>query len=184
MAYCAPIEDIVIKPISVNGYADDHSLHRTFNPNDIQDESQCVTDLQVSVQEIVRWMTSMRLKLNCDKTELILLGSRQHLLKCKTKEIELDGNLIHMSQYVRYLGGGLDSTLSFKKHINTVAGKVMQNFFRIRGIRKYLNKDACQTLLLGLCLSHLDYTNAILYGLPEVDINKPGHPDHVCQTGT
>ena len=77
-----------------------------------------------------------------------------------------------MSQYVRYLGGGLDSTLSFKKHINTLAGKAMANFFGIRGIRKYLNRDACQTLLLGLCISHLDYVNAVLYGLAEVDINK------------
>ena len=172
VAYCAPIEDIVKEPVSINGYADDHSLRHTFNPNSSVDESQCVRDLQISVQDIAKWMTSMQLKLNCDKTELILFGSRQQLLKCKTREMELDGNLISMSQYVRYLGGGLDSTLSFKKHINKAAGVAMANFFRIRGIRKYLNRDACQTLLLGLCISHLDYANAILYGLPDVDINK------------
>ena len=172
VAYCAPIEDIVKEPVSINGYADDHSLRHTFNPNSRADESQCVRDLQISVQDIAKWMTSMRLKLNCDKTELILFGSRQQLLKYKTGEIELDGNLILMSQYVRYLGGGLDSTLSFKKHINNAAGVAMANFFRIRGIRKYLNRDACKTLLLGLCISHLDYANAILYGLPDVDINK------------
>ena len=90
-------------------------------------------------------MTSMQLKLNCDKTELILLISRQQLLKCKTREIELDGNLIQMSQYVKYLGGGLDSTLSFKKHINITAGKVMANFFSVRGIRKYLKRCMLNT---------------------------------------
>ena len=56
----------------------------------------------------------------------------------------------------------------------------MANFFRIRGIRKYLNRDACQTLLLGLCISHLDYANAILYGLPDVDINKLQHIQTMC----
>ena len=166
VAYCAPIEDIVKEPVSISGYADDHSLHRTFNPNSSVDESQCVRDLQISVQDIAKWMTSMRLKLNYDKTELILFGSRQQLLKCKTKEMELDGNPIPMSQYVKYLGGGPDSTLSFKKHINKAAGMAMANFFRIRGIRKYLNRDACQTLLLGLCISHLDYANAILMASP------------------
>ena len=172
VAYRAPIEDIVKEPVSINGYADDHSLHHTFNPNSRADESQYVRDLQISVQDIAKWMTSVRLKLNCDKTELILFGSRQQLLKYKTGEIDLDGNLILTSQYVRYLGGGLDSTLSFKKHISNAAGVAMANFFRIRGIRKYLNRDACKTLLLGLCISHLDYANAILYGLPDVDINK------------
>ena len=122
----------------------------------------------------------MRLRLNCDKTELILFGSRQQLLKCKTSEIELDGNPISTSQYVRYLGGDLDSTLSFKKHINNAAGVAMANFFRIRGIRKYLNRDACQTFLLGLCISHLDYANAILYGLPDVDINKLQRIQTMC----
>ena len=180
VACCAPIEDIVKEPVSINGYADDHSLRCTFNPNSRADESQCVRDLQISVQDIAKWMTSMQLKLNCDKTELILFGSRQQLLKCKTGEIELDGNLISTSQYVRYLGGGLDSTLSFKKHINNAAAVAMANFFRIRGIRKYLNRDACQTLLLGLCISHLDYANAILYGLPDVDINKLQRIQTMC----
>ena len=180
VAYCAPIEDIVKEPVSINGYADDHSLRPTFNPNSRADESQCVKDLQISVQDIANWMTSMRLKLNFDKTELILFGSRQQLLKCKTSEIELDGYPISLSQYVKYLGGGLDSTLSFKKHIGNVTGKAMANFFRIRGIRKYLNKDACQTLLLGLCISHLDYANAILYGLPDVDIDKLQRIQTMC----
>ena len=110
VAYCAPIEDIVKEPVSINGYADDHSLCRTFNPNSRADESQCVKDFQISVQDIAEWMTSMRLKLNCDKTELILFGSGQQLLKCKTSEIELNGYPISVSQYVKYLGGGLDST--------------------------------------------------------------------------
>ena len=100
VAYCAPIEDIVKEPVSISSYADDHSLHHTFNPNSSVDESQCVGDLQISVQDIANWMTSMRLKLNCDKTELILFGYRQQLLKCKTGEMELDGNLIPISQYV------------------------------------------------------------------------------------
>ena len=50
VAYCTPIEDIVIDPVLVNSYADHHSLCRTFNPNNSQDESQCVTDLQISVR--------------------------------------------------------------------------------------------------------------------------------------
>ena len=122
----------------------------------------------------------MRLKLNCDKTELISFGSRQQLAKCKTKSIKLDSNLIEMSTCVKYLGGGLDARLSFKQHIAMVTNKAMGNFFRIRGIRKYLNQNACETLLPGLVISHPDYSNAILYGLPEVDINKMQRIQNMC----
>ena len=122
----------------------------------------------------------MRLKLNCDKTELISFGSWQQLSKCSTTQMDLDGNLIPMSRYVKYLGGGLDATLNFKKHIGTVTGKAMANFFKIRGIRQFLNKEACQTLLLGLCISHLDYSNAMLYGVPEVDINCMQRVQNMC----
>ena len=48
----------------------------------------------------------------------------------------------------------------------------MVNLVKICNIRKYLTEDATKTLLVGLVLSHLDYANAILAGLPECDINK------------
>ena len=67
-----------------------------------------VSDLQLSVTNIADWITSMQLKLNCDKMELIMFGSRQQLLKCKTSSMNLDGNLIEMSKYVKYIRGGLD----------------------------------------------------------------------------
>ena len=118
VAYFSPIKEIINKSIQINGYTDNHSLHHKFNTNSSHEEIDTVVDLQLSVKNIANWMTSMRLKLNCDKTELILFRSRQQLFKCKTKEIELDGNLIQLSDQVKYLGGGLDSTL--KKHVSTV----------------------------------------------------------------
>lgn len=39
-------------------------------------------------------------------------------------------------------------------------------------IRQYLTIDAAKTLSLGLVMSHLDCTNSILAGLPDVEINK------------
>ena len=46
----------------------------------------------------------------------------------------------------------------------------MANFVRICNICQYLTKDACTTLVLGLCISHLDYANALYYGLPDKTI--------------
>ena len=48
----------------------------------------------------------------------------------------------------------------------------MLNFYKIISIRQILSTDACVTLALGLILSHLDYSNAILTGLPNIDLHK------------
>ena len=37
----------------------------------------------------------------------------------------------------------------------------------ICNIQKFLTQDACTTLVLGLCISHLDYATTLFYGLPD-----------------
>ena len=55
-----------------------------------------------------------------------------------------------------------------------------EELFKIRSIRQFLNKDVCETLALGLCISHLDYSNAMLHGLPEFTISKLQRIQAMC----
>ena len=48
----------------------------------------------------------------------------------------------------------------------------MLNFYKIKSIRHMLSTEPCMTLALGLILSHLDYANAILTGLPNINLHK------------
>ena len=48
----------------------------------------------------------------------------------------------------------------------------MGNLMKIKSIRKFLNRNACENVITGLCLSHLDYFNAILNGLLDCSIKK------------
>ena len=68
---------------------------------------------------------------------------------------------------VKYLGGILDRELNFNKDITMKIRKAISNFVHIKSIQKYLTKQACTTLVLSLCISHLDYSNVLLYGLPK-----------------
>ena len=45
---------------------------------------------------------------------------------------------------------------------------------------KSLTKDAANTLALGLVISHLDYCNAILVGLPDTDISCLQRIQNIC----
>ena len=48
----------------------------------------------------------------------------------------------------------------------------MYNLLRIKHIRRHLTQEAAQILVSGLVMSHLDYANSLLYGLPDCDIDK------------
>ena len=100
-------------------------------------------------------MDEMRLKLNPEKMELILFGNQKQMDKCSTQDLLPD------SQYVKYLGGGLDRNLNFKQHVGHACQKAMGNFFKIHSIRQYLNREACEIMTFGSYINHLDYSNTI-----------------------
>ena len=59
----------------------------------------------------------MHLNLNSDKTEFIMFGSRQMLKHGNTSHPDFDSSLIQQSKLVKYLGGHLDSSLTFEEHV-------------------------------------------------------------------
>ena len=100
--------------------------------------------------------------------EYITFGSKAQLWKIPKKPLTTGNHTIQMSSDVKYLGGTLDSQLSFNKDITMKIQKVMSNFTCIKAIQKYLTKQACTTLVLSFCITHLDYGNVLLYGLPKI----------------
>ena len=67
---------------------------------------------------------------------------------------------------VCYLAGYLNSTLSFTDHVRTNCKAALINIIQIRNIRKYVTRDKMHTLIKTLVISHLDYSNPILAGIP------------------
>ena len=56
----------------------------------------------------------------------------------------------------------------------------MINLQRIRNIRRYLSMEACKVLVLGLVMSHIDYSNSILYGISNQEIQKMQRIQNIC----
>ena len=57
-------------------YADDNQLYISFKPGSSASELEAVTTLQDCILHIKTWMTADKLRLNDDKTELIVTGTR------------------------------------------------------------------------------------------------------------
>ena len=79
---------------------------------------------------------------------------------------------IMKSSVVRNLGSYIDEELSMNSHINKVCNASFYYLHNIRRIRKHLSRDSSETLLHAFVSSRLDYCNSLLYGLPQVQIDK------------
>ena len=95
--YCSSIDQIVQKDITLNGFADDHSLRKSFLASDRIQEQQAKLKMEHTFNNIKEWMDSMHLKLNSEKTEYIIINKlfslRVNFLKDKKFSAEQDSNL-------------------------------------------------------------------------------------------
>ena len=110
--------------------------------------------------------------MNNAKTEFILYGSQPQLDKCATDEILIVDSIIKRSETVRQLRAFLDKNLNFKHHITTKCNNAMKSIAKIKNIRKYLTQSAAEILVLSTVVSHLNYCNSILAGLPNSEIQR------------
>ena len=156
---------------SIYGFADDHALRAVFTSGN-ENESRNIREMENTMDDVKEWMDLNRLKMNCSKTEFILMGSRQQLKKSETDSINICGNTITASPLVKYLGTYLDQTLSLKSHITKKCKAAMFNLLRIKNVRHLFDLESVTTMILSLVISHLDYANAVMVGLPTTDLKK------------
>ena len=134
-AYCSTMHEVGQKPISLYGFADDHTLRDQFKANDRDDEIASIGRLENSADDLKTWMDENRLRLNSDKTEFIMFGSKVQLLKCNTTSLSVNGSVIPKSDIIRQLGAWLDSNLNFKHHIVVKCRSAMLNLQCIKLVR-------------------------------------------------
>ena len=118
---------------------------------------------------VKQWMCSNQLKMNDTKTEFISFGTRQQLAKFSLSEINVGSEQVSSSSEVKYLGIWLDRELSLEKHISEKCKTASHSLYNIRKMRNYLDFNSIQTIIKALVISHLDYGNALFYGLLKKD---------------
>ncbi|CAJ0931707.1 unnamed protein product [Ranitomeya imitator] len=142
-------------------YADDTQLYTSspdLTPALLENTSDCLT----AVSSI---MSSLYLKLNLSKTELLVFSPSTNL-PLPDIAISVCGSTITPKQHARCLGVILDSDLSFTPHIRSLARSSYLHLKNISRIRPFLTFDSAKTLTVSLIHSRLDYCNSLLIGLP------------------
>ena len=113
-----------------------------------------------------------KLMLNDEKTEFILIGTRQQLVKVDIDSLCVCHTAILPSSEVRNLAGWFANQLKMVTQINQTCKAAFFHIFNIRRIRKFRSFNTVQTLVNAFVISRLDYCNNIFFGLPNTELQN------------
>ena len=155
-------------------YADNTQLYIAFKTSSVSDMNQSKTKLINCVRDIDAWMLSNKLKLNRDKSEVLVISPiyRPHPI---LSSVDICNETVLSSTSAHNIGVIVDQSLAMKPHVNAVCKSSFSHLRNIGFIRKYLTPNSAKIIVQALIVSKLDYCNSQLYGLPSYLIQKLHH---------
>ena len=113
------------------------------------------------LEDVKRWLCTNNLKLNPDKTEFIVFGSKsQHEKLNQSFPVNILGNLISLIDAVRNLGVWFDSDFSFSCHVMKVCKACFAHVRDLKRLRGHLTMK--RLLWLPMLWSEVDLITVTL----------------------
>ena len=170
--YTTPLAKLIAshKLISYHFYADDTQLYVQITPENFTSAFQVLQNCLFDVQN---WMSSSQLKLNPDKTEFIVIGSKSQRNKLSSCfPVDILGSKLNPSDKVRNLGVIFDSDFAFSSHVSSVCRSCFVSIRDFRRIRRHLSHNTAKIVANALVGSKLDYCNSLFRSLTCSDLKR------------
>ena len=152
-------------------YADDTQLYLSMKTTKVEDVVSAFTRVVVCLSKLKQWMLLNNLRLNNDKTELLVLHAKHRPNPQLDSTVVGDGT-VEPTSSARNIGAVFDDTMSFEEHVNELCRTAFYHTRNIGHIRPCLSIDSTKTLVHALVTSRLDHSNALLYGLNDYLIQR------------
>ena len=145
-----------------HSFADDLQVHMSAPPDRI---FELLHSMQSCIGDVKAWATANMLKLNDNKTELMLVTSKRakHLHSLPTS-ITIENAQIPFKQSAKNLGFTLDCHLTMTTHVANIARTCYFERRCLASIRRFLTSTATATLVSAFVLSRIDYCDSLLFG--------------------
>ena len=122
---------------------------------------------------VKEWMSTGKLKLNPDKTEFIIFGSKRQRDKLKACfPIDILGSSLCPVDSVKNLGVWFDSDFSLPKHVHNVCKSCFVKLCDFRHVRQFVTHDVSVLVANALVSSRFDYCNSFFRSLSKFNLHK------------
>ena len=150
---------------NTSSFADDSNGRRTFSLTFQFDiiKHEVVKCLKL----VVEWSNAHFMKINPDKTELLLFYPPSLEKEVLIKGVMFEDQCIRFSESVKNVGVYLDKHLKMDKHVNNVTSHGYKILKDIAKVKKNFSKDHLERLVHAVIASRLDYCNSLI-----ININK------------
>ena len=149
--------------MNLHFYADDCQIY--FSLDSVS--SVTTTRIEACLQDIGTWMSLNKLKLNSDKTELLVIGSGNLPASQLLSFTAIDGSVIQPSRSARNLGVIFDNKLNMERQVSAICKSAFFHIRNISRIRKFLSVSSTKALVHAFVTGRLDNCNSLLHGLPK-----------------
>ena len=153
-----------------SSFADDSNGRKTFS---LKFQFNILkNDIANCMREITKWMNARFLKINPDKTEILLLYPDSLTTEVIIKGALFDGQCIRFSDEVKNVGVWLDKHMNLDKHINKITSHCYKLLKDIGKIRNLLSRKHAEMLIHAVISSRLDYCNSLFFNMSKQNIYK------------
>ncbi|KAJ1134400.1 hypothetical protein NDU88_000852 [Pleurodeles waltl] len=145
--------------LNIVSYADDTQLILSLT----KDPTTAKTNLHDGLHAIATWMEKSRIKLNFEKTEVLILGSNRSAWEDSWWPATL-GTAPTPTTHARNLGFILDSSLTMTQQANAISSSCFNTLPMLRKIFRWIPTETRKTITHALVSNRLDYSNALYAG--------------------
>ena len=121
---------------------------------------------------IVEWSFAHFMKINPDKTEILLLYPPSLNKEVIIKGILFDDQCIRFSEFVKNVGVWIDKNLTMDKHVNHIVSHCYKILKDIGSIKKSLQRCHLEKLVHSVITSRLDYCNSLFMNISKENLTK------------
>ena len=160
--------------LCMHGYADDTQIYVSFtSPRNTAETHDIGSRIEQCLLQIHRWMTANKLKLNTDKTEILLVGTKKNREHINLASLSVAGIQVKVAESpISNLGAVFDPTLNMVAQVNKMVKTASFHLRNIGHVRRRLTEDTAKKVIQSLVLTRLDYCNSLLCGIPDKQLHR------------